>query len=76
MRLTDLIPSTDELRPRSDLNYIMIRRETESDQRIRVLSADLEAALAAPGSEADIELYRRDQATVFDLSKFSPCRQP
>jgi polysaccharide export outer membrane protein len=34
---------------------------------VRVLSADLAAALAAPGSAADVPLAPRDQITVFDL---------
>jgi protein involved in polysaccharide export with SLBB domain len=33
-----------------------------------MLSADLEAALAAPGTPADLELMPRDRITVFDLA--------
>src|SRR6185312_387977 len=35
--------------------------------RITVLSADIAAALSAPGSAADIGLMPRDTVTVFDL---------
>src|SRR5690606_22374479 len=56
LRLTDVIGSVDELRPNADQNYILIRREEGPNRRISVLSADLAAALASPGSAADIQL--------------------
>lgn len=68
MRLTDVIRSVDDLKPSADLHYVLIRREQPPDRRIVVLSADLAAALAAPGSKADVTLMPRDQITVFDLS--------
>ena len=67
MRLTDVIHSVDALRPNADIHYVLIRRETLPDRHVSVLSADLAAALAAPGSKADVELMRRDSITVFDL---------
>src|SRR5690606_8558870 len=68
LRLTDVISSIDELRPGADQHYILIRRETGPDRRVSTLSADLAAALAAPGSEADVLLAPRDRIRVFDLS--------
>lgn len=68
MRLTDVISSVDDLKPGSDLHYILIRRELPPDRHVVALSADLAAALAAPGSSADVPLMPRDQITVFDLS--------
>jgi protein involved in polysaccharide export with SLBB domain len=68
MHLTDVIHSVDELRPDADLHYLLIRRELPPDRRISVLSADLAAALNAPGSPADLELMARDRITVFDLA--------
>lgn len=67
MRLTDAIRTVDELRPNADLHYILIRRELPPDRRITVLSADLTAALQAPGSPADVPLLPRDRIMVFDL---------
>ena len=67
MRLTDLLPRREELRPGADDQYILIRR-TDASRQIQVLSANLAAALAAPGSEADILLQPRDEAHVFDLT--------
>jgi polysaccharide biosynthesis/export protein len=67
LRLTDVIRSVDDLKPNADIHYLLVRRELAPDRRVRVVSADLGAALAAPGSDADIVLMPRDQITVFDL---------
>lgn len=67
LRLTDVIGSVDELRPNADQNYVLIRRETGPDRRISVLSANLAAALASPGSAEDLQLTPRDRVMVFDL---------
>src|ERR1700722_265455 len=68
MHLTDVFHSIDELMPNADEHYVLIRRELPPDRRIAVLSADLAAALRAPGSAADVILQARDRITVFDLS--------
>jgi protein involved in polysaccharide export with SLBB domain len=65
MHLADVIRTLDDLQPNADQNYILVRRETE-DRRIRVFSADLEAALSNPASAANFELAPRDQIFVFD----------
>jgi polysaccharide biosynthesis/export protein len=67
MRIVDLIPSLDELRPNADQRYILVRREAPIDRRVRVFSSDLERALREPGSAANFELAPRDQIYVFDL---------
>ena len=66
MRISDLLPSLDRLKPLADANYVLIRRELPPDRRIVAVSVDLEEALRVPGSEADIELYPRDRVTVFN----------
>ena len=68
MRLSALVHSVDDLRPNADLHYVLIRREQPPDRHVTVLSADLAAALAAPGSAADVPLMSRDRVTVFDLA--------
>ncbi len=68
IRLTDIIHSVDELQPSADIHYLLIRRESPPDRHLSVLSADLAAALKAPGSKDDIVLMPRDRITVFDLS--------
>jgi polysaccharide biosynthesis/export protein len=67
MRIADLIPSIDELRPHADYSYMLIRRELPPDRRITVFSADLQRALANPTSSANFELAPRDRVYVFDL---------
>jgi polysaccharide export outer membrane protein len=67
MKLTDALPSVDDLRPDADLHYVLIRRELPPDRHIVALSADLAAALANPGSAANAPLMARDELTVFDL---------
>ncbi len=67
LKLTDVVPSIDELKPNADQNYLLIRRELPPDRHITVLSADLAAALAAPQSPADVALMPRDIVQVFDL---------
>jgi polysaccharide export outer membrane protein len=68
LRLTDVISSVDELKADADLHYVMVRREQPPDRRIEVLSADLAAALRAPGSPDDIRLMPRDRIVVFSIA--------
>src|SRR6266480_1355201 len=67
MRLTDVIRSVHDLKPSADLHYILIRRELPPNRRVTVLSADLAAALQAPGTPADMPLMALDRIMVFDL---------
>ncbi len=67
LRISDVIPSIDELKRDADQHYLLIRRELPPNRTIAVLSADLAAALQAPGTPADIQLLPRDTITVFDL---------
>jgi polysaccharide export outer membrane protein len=66
MRLSDAIASLDELKPRADPHYVLVRRENSPGRQVTMLSADLERALAARGSPADVPLQPRDQLFVFD----------
>lgn len=67
MRLTDLLPRPELVKPKSDLNYVLIRRELEPNVRVDVLSADLEAAWKLPKGENDLALEPRDTVYVFNL---------
>lgn len=67
MRIADLLPSESYLRPRADVNYLLIRGEEGANRRIEVRSADLSAALKNPGSAADIPLRNRDTVYAFEL---------
>lgn len=66
MRLSDAIPTLDELKPNAEQHYVLVRRE-QPDRRISVFSADLGQALAQPGAAADIPLSPKDRIYVFDL---------
>ena len=66
LRISEVLPSIDELRPNADPGYVLIQREQPPDRRIEVLSADLNAALRAPGSKDDVLLAPRDRLIVFD----------
>ncbi len=67
LRLTDLLPSANELKPGVDMNYVLVRRERERGAPIEVVSADLGRALANPAGADNITLHARDQVHVFDV---------
>jgi protein involved in polysaccharide export with SLBB domain len=67
LRLTDVIPSADELKPNADQRYALIRREEPGTRRVQALSADLSAAWRAPTTSANPLLAPRDRVYVFDL---------
>ena len=67
MRITDVIPTLDELKPNADQRYILVRRETPPNRQVRIFSANLERAIAEPTTVANFELAPRDQVFVFDL---------
>lgn len=66
LRLSNVISSADDLRPNADLGYVLIRREKGPGRMVEALSADLGAALRAPGTEVDPLLQARDRIIVFD----------
>ena len=68
MLLSDLLTSVDELKPDSDLHYLLVRREDPTTRKLSVFSADLAAALAHPGGPDDLKLAQRDRILVFDQS--------
>lgn len=65
MRISNLLPSLEHLKPLADANYLLIRRELRPSRRIVALSADLERALEAPGTAADVQLQPGDRVSVF-----------
>jgi protein involved in polysaccharide export with SLBB domain len=67
LRLTDVIPSADDLKPNADQRYVLIRREDGGTRRVQVISADLSEAWRAPTTGANPRLAPRDRVYVFDL---------
>jgi len=67
MRISNLIGSLDAVRPKADLDYLMIRREHPETRDVSVVAASLVQALRAPGSPVDLPLQARDRVIVFNL---------
>jgi protein involved in polysaccharide export with SLBB domain len=68
LRLSDILSSFDDLRPSADRHYVMIRREVAPEEKVQVISVDLERVLHARGSASDPLLHARDRIIVFDLT--------
>ena len=69
MRLADLIPSIEnDLLPRPDLDYALIKRELRPDQRIEILSLRPGEALRNPASRHNTVLQARDEVILFGFS--------
>lgn len=68
MRISNLLPSSEAVRPNSDLNYVLVRREIRPNVNIDVLSVDLAAAWDARNTNADLELQPRDTVHVFNIN--------
>jgi protein involved in polysaccharide export with SLBB domain len=67
LRLTDVLPSVDELMPKADLHYVLIRRESGPERQVVALSGDLAKAWQQPESAANVRLEPRDKLVVLDL---------
>src|SRR5512143_3596416 len=67
MRLRDLIPAPEIVKPFSDLNYVLIRREVAPNVDVHAVSADLQAAWRNPAGEANVALQPRDTVYVFNI---------
>ena len=67
MRLTDLLPAPELVKPKSDLSYILIRREPAPNVKVEALSADLQKAWRQPNGPANVSLEARDTVYVFNL---------
>ena len=65
MRLTDIVTSYDDLLPKPDMRYTIIKRELPPDRRVQIIPVDLLGALADKSSAANIELQARDELIVF-----------
>ena len=66
LRIADVLQRPEDLKPNSDLRYVLIRRES-LDKQVTVVSADLEQAWLQPASDANVQLLPRDQVFVFNL---------
>jgi protein involved in polysaccharide export with SLBB domain len=67
MRLTDLLPAPEVVKPKSDLNYVLVRREPAPNVAVEARSADLQQAWRQPSGAANITLEPRDTVYVFNI---------
>jgi protein involved in polysaccharide export with SLBB domain len=67
MRLRDLLPGPELVKPLSDLSYVLIRRERSPNVDVTVQSADLQAAWRSPTAAANVLLEPRDTVHVFNI---------
>jgi len=67
MRLRDLLPGPELVKPLSDLSYVLIRREVAPNVNVEVLSADLQAAWRQPAAPSNVLLQPRDTVYVFNI---------
>lgn len=69
MRLSQIVRSTRELKPRPDTGYVLILREQRPTRNLQVLSADLGGALAHPRGASDLLLQPGDEVLVLGLDE-------
>src|SRR5690606_13244845 len=67
MRLSNLLPTPERVRPVSDFNYVLIRRELAPNVNVEVISADLAAIWAQAPDANDVLLAARDTVHVFNI---------
>jgi protein involved in polysaccharide export with SLBB domain len=67
MRVSNLLPSPELVKPMSDLSYVLIRREREPNVATDVVSADLAAIWQRRPGAQDVALQPRDTVYVFNL---------
>lgn len=65
MRVSDLIAGVEDLRPKADRDYGLVRREGP-DGGVAIHQFNPRAALASPGSGSDLTLTPRDVVMFFD----------
>jgi protein involved in polysaccharide export with SLBB domain len=67
MTIADLLPSPEFVKPISDLNYVLVRRENAPNVDIDVLSVDLDAVWQRRPGARNLALQARDTVYVFSL---------
>jgi protein involved in polysaccharide export with SLBB domain len=67
MRLGDLLPAPEVVKPKSDLGYVLIQRELAPNVAVEVLSADLRDAWLRPSGQSNVALEARDTVYVFNI---------
>jgi len=65
MKILDLLNSTNDLLPMTDINYVLIKREDNTNQKINILQIDLEELFKARKSDLNLTLNEKDEIILF-----------
>ncbi|MDG2018450.1 MAG: SLBB domain-containing protein [Porticoccaceae bacterium] len=65
LKVSDIVPSSDGLKPNTDLNFALIRRELMPSGKITTLFIDLAEILSNPQSSLNYSLLPRDELIIF-----------
>ncbi len=65
MRVLDLLPSEELLKPQADLGYLLLKRVDSKTGAVSIESVDYLNALARPASSANLTLKARDELIAF-----------
>ncbi|NNF18056.1 MAG: ATPase [Gammaproteobacteria bacterium] len=68
LRIADVIRSPSDLKSQADPRYVLIRRLSNPDLQVSLVSANLTNAWSATHTAANVELERGDQIYVFGLT--------
>jgi polysaccharide export outer membrane protein len=69
MRLLDVVPSINDLLPKPDLEYVIIKREVQPDRHIEVITTRYSMALKDKSSDYNTLLKPRDEIIFFGLDE-------
>lgn len=69
MRVSDLVPSLEEVKPFADLGYALIARLNPVNAELSMISFDLRGVWSARGTEKDPLLEQGDQVLIFESNK-------
>ena len=64
MRISDLFSSPDDLLEMTDLNYLLLKRKSNSSQEYSFLQVDLELVFEDSSSEENIQLMDQDEILI------------
>ncbi|MDH5325931.1 MAG: SLBB domain-containing protein [Gammaproteobacteria bacterium] len=65
MRLSDLIRAAYDLKPKTDLDYVIVSREDHISGKVSAFSTSIRNTMQANGRDIDIVLKPKDQVFVF-----------
>ena len=64
-RMSDIISNRDDMLPMTDMDYVLVKRESSSGQGYEFIQVNLEILLSDPDSKENILLNNRDEIILF-----------